>query len=269
MLLLASKYFVSMIMENGKTMEKISVSIKCLVFGKSAVNQTSSVKYTILLSDGSGTIKAEGWGQPGLAFFESVIVGLCYSLSSFAIRDLKERFFKFSWLKNPLYISVGSSSKAIPDADIDIEDFNWDFISLRALSRKGQGETFAIVGAVIDDSGDIVINVNNRNLTKRDITITDQLNVKVIVTMWARAAQFVQALHDSNQDSPVVAFCGVRRNMFPQKHSLVVIDCFDDTFIDFSPVCRQAQEIQDYLIRTKKEQDTVAIPENSEDKSRK
>jgi hypothetical protein len=34
---------------------------------------------------------------------------------------------------------VGSSSKAIPDADIDIEDFNWDFISLRALSRKGQG----------------------------------------------------------------------------------------------------------------------------------
>jgi hypothetical protein len=50
------------------------VSIKCLVFGKSAVNQTSSVKYSILLTDGSGTIKAEGWGQPGLAFFESVIV---------------------------------------------------------------------------------------------------------------------------------------------------------------------------------------------------
>jgi hypothetical protein len=39
--------------------------------------------------------------------------------------------------------------------------------------------------------------------------------------------------------------------------------------LQFSPVCRQAQEIQDYLIRTKKEQDTVAIPENSEDKSRK
>ena len=50
------------------------VSIRCLVLGKSAVNQTSSVKYSILLTDETGTRKAEDWEQPGLAFFESVCV---------------------------------------------------------------------------------------------------------------------------------------------------------------------------------------------------
>jgi hypothetical protein len=38
--------------------------------------------------------------------------------------------------------------------------------------------------------------------------------------------------------------------------------------LQFSPVFRQAQEIQDYLIGNTKEQDTDT-PENSEDKSRK
>nr|CAH0101055.1 unnamed protein product [Daphnia galeata] len=73
----------------------------------------------------------------------------------------------------------------------------------------------------------------------------------------SRASQFVQALHDSKEDSSNVAFCGVRQNMFPQNHSLVVSDCYDDTFID----------------RATKEQDDnpeAVIPENSSgDESRK
>ena len=55
---------------------------------------------------------------------------------------------------------------------------------------------------------------------------------QAIVSIWSCASQFAQTLHYKKEDCPVVAFCGVRRNMSLQKHSFVVIDCCDNTFID-------------------------------------
>jgi uncharacterized protein YqfB (UPF0267 family) len=52
---------------------------------------------------------------------------------------------------------------------------------------------------------------------------------QAIVSMWSSASQFVQTMHDKKENFPVDAFCGVRRNVFPQKHSFVVIDCYDMT----------------------------------------
>ena len=54
-------------------------------------------------------------------------------------------FQTLSWLTKPLYLSVGSSSKGNADPDCEIEDFHWDFIPLRELSKKRQGNSYLML----------------------------------------------------------------------------------------------------------------------------
>uniref|UniRef100_A0A0A9YUP1 Replication protein A subunit n=1 Tax=Lygus hesperus TaxID=30085 RepID=A0A0A9YUP1_LYGHE len=207
---------------SGKTHPIMSLSpyqnswvIKARVMSKSNIRTWSNAKgegklFSVDLVDESGEIRATGFRDAVDRFYELLQENKVYLISRCQLKMANK---KFSTLKNDYEMTFGDDTRIVPceEDDSSIPTIQYNFVKLDSLQDAQAGQMLDFVG-VCKSAGDIInltSKTTNRELKKRDLSIVDQTQAAVTLTLWGSQAEEFNA--DGN---PIIAVKGGKVNEF-------------------------------------------------------
>lgn len=165
--------------------------------------------FSVNLLDESGEIKATGFNEQCDAFYELLQEGQVYYISTCKVNLAKKQF---SNLPNDYELAFERETiieKAEDQASVPQVRFN--FINISDLQSVEKDTTVDVVG-VLKDVGDvsqIVAKSTGKPYDKRELTLVDDSQFSVRLTIWGKTATTFGA-----QPESVVAFKGVKVSDF-------------------------------------------------------
>ncbi|KAI3654252.1 hypothetical protein MP228_000971 [Amoeboaphelidium protococcarum] len=192
-------------------------TIKVRVSSKSDVrvwnNQRGEGKlFSVTFVDESGEIKATGFNDAVDKLYNVLEQGKVYYVSKAQVKPARKIG---SFVQNDYEITFENSTEVSPCLDAEdaskIPFVRYNFVEIAELNDAVKDSIVDII-AVVKEVGEvqqIVAKSNNRQLTKRDITLVDKSNTTVKMTLWGTTAEQFDA-----QNYPVVAFKGVKVSDF-------------------------------------------------------
>lgn len=189
-------------------------TIKARVTSKSEIKSWAKPSgkgklFSVNLLDESGEIKATGFNEQCEAFYELLQEGQVYYISNCKVNMAKKQF---SNLPNDYELAFERETtieKAEDQASIPQLRFN--FINIAELQAVEKDATVDIVG-VLKDVGDlnqIVAKSSGKPYDKRELTLVDDSQYSVRLTIWGKAASTF-----NTQPESVLAFRGVKVSDF-------------------------------------------------------
>ncbi|KAJ9122401.1 hypothetical protein QFC22_001824 [Naganishia vaughanmartiniae] len=185
-------------------------TIKARVAHKSDIKHYSNQRgegklFNVTLMDETGEIRATGFNEAVDNFYETLQEGKVYFLSRARVNIAKKQF---SNVNNDYEIMLDQNTEIEPCDDESVPQIKYNFVSIEGLANVEKDQTCDVLAVVKDvgELGQITSKSNGRPFSKRDITLVDQSQWSVRLTLWGKQAETFTAA----DDSPVIAFKGVK-----------------------------------------------------------
>ncbi|CAO3636360.1 unnamed protein product [Mucor hiemalis] len=185
-------------------------TIKARITQKSPIKKWHNAKgdgqlFSVNLLDQTGEIKATAFNDQVDRLYNIFEEGKVYYISKARVTMAKKQFSTLNneyelGLEHGTEIEACGSESAIPQ-------MSYDFVKIADLDKHEKGSNVDILGVVTEDQGvsEIITKATGRPTKKREITIVDDSNKSVRLTLWDTAAEEF----DSN-GTPVLACKGAR-----------------------------------------------------------
>jgi len=165
--------------------------------------------FSVNLLDESGEIKATGFNDQCDAFYDVLQEGQVYYISNCRVNMAKKQF---SNLPNDYELAFERETlieKAEDQASVPQVRFN--FVSISELQLVEKESTVDVIGVLkdVEDATQIIAKSTGKPYDKRELTLVDDSQFSVRLTIWGKTATTFSA-----QPESVVAFKGVKVSDF-------------------------------------------------------
>ncbi|ETS61649.1 hypothetical protein PaG_04143 [Moesziomyces aphidis] len=189
-------------------------TIKARVTSKSDIRHWSNQRgegklFSVNLLDDSGEIKATGFNDAVDRFYSMLQENHVYLISKARVNIAKKQF---SNLQNEYEITFENSTEIEECTDAtDVPEVKYEFVRINELESVEPNQTCDVIG-VLDSYGElseIVSKASQRPVQKRELTLVDQGQRSVRLTLWGKNAENFPN-HAGVDEKPVIAFKGVK-----------------------------------------------------------
>ncbi|TPP58083.1 Replication protein A DNA-binding subunit [Fasciola gigantica] len=156
--------------------------------------------FSFVLVDESGEIRVTAFNAEVDRFFDMIEVNKVYYLTRANLKAAKEQF---NTTKNDYEMTLNADSQVIPCEDEDtssLPEMHFNFVPIGKLDAC-EPNTFVDIVGVVHETGDvqtIMAKASQRELRKRELSIVDNSNCVVRLTLWGdEAANFDGSQHPS------------------------------------------------------------------------
>ncbi|KAI1179224.1 replication factor-A protein [Nemania sp. FL0916] len=165
--------------------------------------------FSVNLLDETGEIKATGFNEQCDAFFDVLQEGQVYYISTCRVNLARKQF---SNLSNDYELAFERETLIEKAEDqVTVPNLRFNFVNIGEIQALGKDATVDVVG-VLKDVGEvnqIISKANGRPFDKRDLTIVDDSQFSIRLTIWGKTASAFAV-----QPESVVAFKGVKVSEF-------------------------------------------------------
>ncbi|CAH1992742.1 unnamed protein product [Acanthoscelides obtectus] len=186
--------------------------IKARVTNKSAIRTWSNAKgegklFSVDLVDESGEIRLTAFRDMVDKYYDYLQVDKIYYITKCTLKTANKQY---STLKNDYEMTMTSETvvqECNDKDDSNIPQTKYDFVTIDRIASAEVNSLIDIVG-VVKDVGDIQnlqSRTTGRELKKRDVTLIDQSNTAVSLTLWGAEAE-----NFDGTNNPVVVLKGAR-----------------------------------------------------------
>ena len=189
-------------------------TIKARVTSKSEIRHWSNQRgegklFSVNLLDDSGEIKATGFNDTVDRFYPLLQENHVYLISKARVNIAKKQF---SNLQNEYEITFENSTEIEECTDAsDVPEVKYEFVRINELESVEPNQTCDVIG-ILDSYGElseIVSKASQRPVQKRELTLVDQGNRSVRLTLWGKNAETFPN-NAGVDEKPVIAFKGVK-----------------------------------------------------------
>lgn len=189
-------------------------TIKARVTSKSDIRHWSNQRgegklFSVNLLDDSGEIKATGFNDAVDRFYHLLQENHVYLISKARVNIAKKQF---SNLQNEYEITLENSTEIEECTDAsDVPEVKYEFVRINELESVEPNQTCDVIG-ILDSYGEtseIVSKASQRPVQKRELTLVDQGNKSVRLTLWGKSAETFPN-NAGVDEKPVIAFKGVK-----------------------------------------------------------
>lgn len=190
-------------------------TIKARVTSKSEIknwhNKNGDGKlFSVNLLDDSGEIKATGFNDQCTMFYDEFTEGSVYYISSPCRVNLAKK--QFSNLNNDYELTFENNTK-VEKAEVqgDVPQLRFNFTKIGDLSTIEKDAVVDTIGVLreIGETNQITSKSTGKPYEKRELTLVDNTNMSVRLTIWGSSASSFEAPVES-----IVAFKGVKVSDF-------------------------------------------------------
>ncbi|XP_046386232.1 replication protein A 70 kDa DNA-binding subunit [Ischnura elegans] len=192
--------------------------IKARVTNKSTIRTWSNSRgegklFSVDLVDESGEIRATAFNEQCDTFYEMLEINKVYFIKGCRLKGANK---KFSSIQNEYEMTFTQDTQVVPcyEETSSIPSVTFNFQTINNL-LNAPAETLVDVIGVCKSAADVqslVARTTQRELKKRDVTLVDNSNTEVTLTLWgSQAEEFDGSQH------PVVAVKGARVSDFSGK----------------------------------------------------
>ncbi|XP_069686364.1 replication protein A 70 kDa DNA-binding subunit isoform X2 [Periplaneta americana] len=232
--------------------------IKARVTSKSPVRTWANARgegklFSMDLVDESGEIRATAFKEQCDKFYDIIEVNSVYLISRCILKTANK---KFTNIKNDYEMTFTNDTQVIPcnEDTSDIPTLTFDFTPINKLSEMDTNSIVDVIG-VCKSSSDVqtLISRNtNRELRKRDITVVDQTNTGVVLSLWgSQAEEFDGSLQ------PVIAVKNGRINEFGGGRS---VSLMQSSVLQINPDITEAHKLRGWFdnVGSTQEQESIS-----------
>lgn len=189
--------------------------IKARVTSKSTIRTWSNQKgegklFSMDLMDESGEIRCTGFREAVDKFYEMIEVDKVYYITKCLLKPANKQFTK---IKNDYEMTMGNDTAIQECVDVsDIPAVQYEFVPIKNIQELESNVLIDVIG-VCKESGDIQTfnaRTTGRELKKRELTVVDQTNASVTLTLWGVDAENFNATYQQ----PVVLLKNARVSEF-------------------------------------------------------
>lgn len=197
--------------------------IKARVVSKSAIRTWKNAKgegklFSMDLCDETGEIRCTGFGNMVDRYYEMIEIDKVYFISRCQLKPANKQYSK---LNNEYEMTMISETQiqACTEDVTSIPKLRFDLVSITDLSEKGKDSIVDVVGICKEASPvtKIVARSTGNELTKREVTIVDQSNASIVLTLWGNDAESF-----NDFDNPVILLKGVKLGEYAGGKTLAI-----------------------------------------------
>lgn len=170
-------------------------TIRARVMNRSGIKTWSNSRgdgklFSVDLADETGEIRAVGFNDQCDKFYNVFEVNKVFYISNAFLKSANKNF---STIKNDYEMTLKNETIVEPCNDncSSVPVMQYAFVPIAELEHKGKDEMVDVIGVCksTNDVQTITGRTNGRQFKKRDITLVDQSNRAVQVTLWAEEAE--------------------------------------------------------------------------------
>ncbi|KAI4487913.1 hypothetical protein M0802_011732 [Mischocyttarus mexicanus] len=189
--------------------------IKARVTNKSNIITWSNSRgegklFSFELLDESGEIRCTAFKDQCDRFYDMINIGKVYYISRCSLKAANKQYCS---LKNDYEMSMTPDTEVIPCHDeVDsIPTIQFDFVPINSIERKEKNDIVDILGIVksYEEIQLLKARTTGRELKKRDITLVDESNTMICLTLWGAEAE-----NFDGSNNPIIAIKGARIGEF-------------------------------------------------------
>lgn len=188
-------------------------TIKARVINRSDIKHWSNQKgegklFSVTLMDESGEIRATGFNEAVDNFYELLSEGKVFYISRARVNIAKKQF---SNVNNEYELTLDNNTEVSPCDDDAVPQIKYKFTPIDQLGNHEKDEILDVLAVVKDvgELGSINSKATQKPFSKRDITLVDQTQHSVRLTLWGKQAESF-----NGEGQPVIAFKGVKLGDF-------------------------------------------------------
>ncbi|KAL1462309.1 hypothetical protein WDU94_014152 [Cyamophila willieti] len=191
-------------------------TIKARVTNKTPIREWNNARgsgklFSIDLLDDSGEIRATMFNAECDRFHDMIEKDKVYFISNCTLKPANK---KFSSINNDYEMSFTHATTVIPCNEEEVGDMpsvKYTFVPLKSIVEISPDENIDVLGVCIDaaELSSVTGKTNQKTYTKRDITLVDQSQASVTMTLWGKDAETFDA-----SNKPVVAVKAARVQEF-------------------------------------------------------
>lgn len=162
--------------------------------------------FWVNLMDETGEIRATGFNEAVDLFYNLLQEGKVYYIARARVGIAKKQFSK---LDNDYELTFNSDSEIVEAEDASsVPSVTFNFVPLEKLQDVQPNEFVDVIGVVQDvsEEQEIVAKATQKRIPKRELTLVDQSQMSVRLTIWGPTAVNFR----TDEPHPVIAFKGVR-----------------------------------------------------------
>lgn len=216
-------------------------TIKARVSHKSDIKHYSNQRgegkvFNVTLMDETGEIRATGFNEAVDNFYEALQEGKVYFISRARVNIAKKQF---SNVNNDYEIMLEPHTEIEPCEDESVPQIKYSFVPVEGLAAVEKDQTCDVL-AVVKEVGELgqITAKNGRPFSKRDITLVDQSQWSVRLTLWGKQAEAFQS-----EGYPVIAFKGVKVGDFGGRS----LSMFSSSSMTFNPDIAEAHSLRGWF----------------------
>jgi len=191
-------------------------TIRARVTNKSAIRNYSNARgegklFSADLVDESGEIRATGFNDVVDKHYELLEKGKVYYFTKGTLKTANKQY---SSLKNDYEMTMNNDTVIeLCTEECDLPQLQFDFKQIKDVEQVNKDALVDIVGVVktAGDISQITTKANNRQVSKRDLSIVDQSGAAINATLWGGEAEKFEEYATRN---PVVAIKGAKVSDF-------------------------------------------------------
>lgn len=189
--------------------------IKARVVNKSAIRSWSNAKgegklFSMDLVDETGEIRCTGFRDMVEKYYEYLEVDKVYYISRCQLKPANKQY---NTMRNDYEMTMGSETQIqlCQEEGGSIPQVQYNFIPISEIAEKNKDDFVDVIGICKEASPVVkfVSRASNRELTKREVTLIDQSNSSIVLTLWGNEAE-----NFNDFDNPVVMIRNARLGEF-------------------------------------------------------
>jgi len=186
-------------------------TIKARVTSKSDIRTWNKASgsgklFSMDLMDESGEIRATAFKEQVDQYYDMIQVGKVYYISRCSVKSANKQYSK---LNNDYEITFKDNVLVEPVLDneaSDVPTMSYQFAAISDLSQANKDSIVDIIGICKDAMEPVTITTRaGKELVKREVTVCDESNAEVTLTLWGATAESFSA-----EGNPVIAVKGAR-----------------------------------------------------------
>ncbi|XP_058805155.1 replication protein A 70 kDa DNA-binding subunit-like [Phymastichus coffea] len=198
--------------------------IKARVTNKSNIRTWSNSRgegklFHMDLLDESGEIRCTAFREQCDKFYDMIEIGKVYFITRGVLKPANKQFNN---LKNDYEMTIGNDTEiaACNEESQEIPEVQFNFVSISSIEHKQKDELIDVLGIVkfCSDVQSLTARTTGRELKKRDLSIVDENNDLINLTLWGQ-----QAIEFNGDNNPVVAMKGVKIGEFQGGKNLSIV----------------------------------------------
>ncbi|XP_043470940.1 replication protein A 70 kDa DNA-binding subunit-like [Leptopilina heterotoma] len=207
--------------------------------------------FSMDLVDESGEIRCTAFKNECDKFHSMIEIGKIYYISRCTLKPANKQFNN---LKNDYEMTLTADSEVIPcHEEADIPMINFNFIPISSIEQRNKDEIIDILG-IVKMSGELqelTARQTGRQLKKRDLTVVDESNAAISLTLWG-----TQAEQFDSSNAPTIAIKGARIGEFNGAKN---ISTLSSTVLQIDPDIEEAHKLRGWYNSGGKDQEVKQI----------